>query len=273
VSSRTEQELQAELGPDFVQSLARGLRVIEALGGEQGAATLSGVAQRTGLARAAARRFLRTLEAMGYVAAEGKEFRLQPRVLDLGYAYLSSMPLWEVAEPAMEELVEQVHESCSAAVLDEMDIVYVARVPTKRIMAIAINVGTRLPAYCTSMGRVLLAGLPEGQREAYLKKLKARRLTEKTVTEPARLRELIAEVAKQKYALLDQELEDGVRSVAVPLLDRQGRTVAAINVSAHAARVTKKELVERILPRLQRAARQITLALQSRSPAQAAAAR
>jgi IclR family pca regulon transcriptional regulator len=235
---------------EFVQSLDRGLAVIKAFSHATPRLTLSEVARATGLSRAAARRFLLTLESLGYVGTDGRQFYLRPRLLDLGYAYLSSFTVSEVAQCHLEELTQSVHESCSASVLDGEDIIYVARAAASRIMTIRLSVGTRLPAYCTSMGRVLLAALPEDDREEYLRTAKLDARTPKTVTTRDGLHAELQRVARQGYSLIDQELEDGVRSVAVPIRDSGRRTVAAVNVSAHATRVTLATLRESFLPRL-----------------------
>jgi IclR family transcriptional regulator, pca regulon regulatory protein len=233
---------------DFVQSLERGLAVIRAFGPDREHLSLSEVAEATGLTRAAARRFLLTLVRLGYVRSDGRKFSLRPRVLELGYAYLSGLSLPDVAAPHMEELVARLHESSSISVLDGQHVVYVVRVPTKRIMTVAISVGTRFPAYATSMGRVLLAALPPDELERYLAEAALEPLTDRTVTDPARLRELLAEVAEQGYAIVDQELEEGLRAVAAPIRGAADVGSAAINVSAHAARVSMAALREQILP-------------------------
>ncbi|MBP6406266.1 MAG: helix-turn-helix domain-containing protein, partial [Ramlibacter sp.] len=170
-------------GDSYVQSFARGLEVIRTFNAQAPQQTLSEVAQRSGLTRAGARRILLTLHALGYVQTDGKLYQLTPRILDLGFAYLSSMPIWNLAGPVMEALVGQVKESCSAAVLDATDIVYVLRVPTHKIMSITLGVGSRLPAYCTSMGRVLLADLPEDELMARLKASNRQAHTRHTVTD------------------------------------------------------------------------------------------
>jgi IclR family pca regulon transcriptional regulator len=234
----------------FVQSLERGLAVIRAFGEERPELTLSEVAQETGLTRAAARRFLLTLADLGYVRADGRRFALSPRVLELGYAYLSSLSLPEIAEPHLERLSAEVRESSSVSVLDGDDIVYVARVPTSRIMRVAISVGTRFPAHATSMGRVQLAALPEAELDAYFARVELRRLTANTLTDPAKLRTELARARAQGWALVDQELEEGLRSVAAPIRDRTGRVVAAVNVSAHASRVSKDTVRRVLLPPL-----------------------
>src|SRR5580693_5450923 len=189
---------------DFVQSLERGLAVIRAFGPEREQLSLSEVAEATGLTRAAARRFLLTLLQLGYVRSDGRKFSLRPRVLELGYAYLSGLSLPDVAAPHMEELVARLHESSSISVLDGQHVVYVVRVPTKRIMTVAISVGTRFPAYATSMGRVLLAALSPDELERYLADARLEPLTDRTVTDADRLRELLAGVATQGYAIVDQ---------------------------------------------------------------------
>jgi IclR family transcriptional regulator, pca regulon regulatory protein len=251
-------ELKEEREAEFVRSLGRGLAVIRAFSRESPTLTLSEVSQKTGLTRAASRRYLLTLQELGYVGSNGRHFVLRPQVLALGYAYLSSLNVGEIAERHMEALVEKVHESCSASVLDGTDIVYVARVPTRRIMTIALAVGTRLPAHATSMGRVLLSELSEVDLQHYFDSVTLNRLTPRTVVEPDRLRTILQEIRRQGWALVDQELEDGVRSVAVPI--RRGprdATQAAINVSAHAARVSVERLRDEFLPLLQETAAQI----------------
>src|SRR5213082_2525906 len=201
---------------DFVQSLERGLSVIRAFDAEHRELALSDVARATGLTRAAARRFLLTLVDLGYVhVAEGR-FSLRPRVLDLGYAYLSSLSLPDVAQPHMEALVAEVNESSSISVLDDTEVVYVVRVPTRRIMSITLAVGTRLPAYATSMGRVLLAALTDDELDRRLARAELQPLTACTVTDVPKLRGILDSVRQQSYAAVDQELEEGLRSLAVP---------------------------------------------------------
>jgi IclR family pca regulon transcriptional regulator len=248
--------------PDFVQSLERGLAVIRAFGPGRDELTLSDVARATGLTRAAARRFLLTLAELGYVSSDGRAFSLRPRVLELGYAYLSTLGFAEVAAPHMEELVATVHESSSVAVLDGDDIVYVVRVPTTRIMTVTIAVGTRFPAYATSMGRVLLAAMDEGELGAYLQRARLETLTRRTVTDPARLRGVLQQVATQGFAVVDQELEDGLRSAAAPIVDASGAVAAAMNVSVHASRVSLVELRRTYVPQLVAAAGQVSADLQ-----------
>lgn len=263
--------MQSRDGPvprtsDFVQSLDRGLAVIRAFGPDRERLSLSDVAKATGLTRAAARRFLLTLVTLGYVRSDGRMFSLRPRVLELGYAYLSGLALPDIAAPHMEELVARLHESSSISVLDGHQIVYVVRVPTKRIMTVAISVGTRFPAAATSMGRVLLAELPPDELNSFLTEVKLKSYTGKTVTDPDRLREILAEVAQRGYAIVDQELEEGLRSVAAPIRGAAEVGTAAINVSAHASRVSMSALRGEILPALLETAAQIETDLRARSP-------
>lgn len=246
---------------EYVQTLARGLSVIRAFGPQHQSLTLTDVARRADLTRAAARRFLLTLKRLGYVKSDdGKYFSLQPQVLNLGYAYLSSIPWWNVAQRYMEEVSATVEESCSAAVLDDGDIVYVARVATRRIMTMTIAIGSRMPAYATSMGRVLLAYQEPEQLSAYLETTDFKPITDKTVVQKASLKKILTEVRQQGYCVIDQELEDGVRSIAVPLFDRNGKCQAAINVGTHVARVPKVKLMNTVLPALLEASKKVTAA-------------
>jgi IclR family pca regulon transcriptional regulator len=249
-----------------LQSLERGMAVIQVFSREHPALTLSEVARLTGMTRATARRILLTLEKLGHVRSDGRLFSLTPRVLTLGWAYLSSLNLWEIAQPFMEDLVQQTKESCSAATLDLPDIVYVARVPTRRIMSITLGVGTRLPAHATSMGRVLLADLPASELDRFLDETSFQAYTERTITDPGRLRDAVAEVREQGWAMVDQELEIGLRSAAAPIRKGDGRTIAALNVSAAAPRVSADELRERFLPALLRTAELISQSLVRGSP-------
>ncbi|MFB7892260.1 IclR family transcriptional regulator C-terminal domain-containing protein [Microbacterium sp. NPDC056044] len=248
---------------DTVQSLVRGLAVIRAFDAEHPELTLSDVARRAGITRAAAGRFLRTLEELGYVspsagagagAAVGRTFALTPRVLELGFSYLSALSIPEIVQPHLERLSREVNESVSAAVLDGGDIVYVARVPTRRIMSVRITIGTRFPAFATSMGRVLLAGLPDAARDELLAASALPSLTERTVTDTGELRSEFDRVRAQGFSLVDGELEPGLRSVAVPLHGRRGEVVAAVNVSTSATRDSVEHVLEHHLPALRRTA-------------------
>ncbi|RJL32449.1 IclR family transcriptional regulator [Bailinhaonella thermotolerans] len=256
----------AEEQSDFVQSLARGLAVIRAFDADSPTLTLSEVARVTGLPRAAARRFLRTLAQLGYVRTDGRVFALTPRVLELGFAYLSSLSLPEVAQPHLEALVAEVHESASVSVLDGPDVVYVARVPTSRIMRVMISIGTRFPAYATSMGRVLLASLPPADLDDHLAKTTLEPLTPHTITTEPALRAELSRVRAQGWALVDQELEEGLRSIAAPIRDREGNVVAAVNISVQATHTTPAQTRESLLPPLLRTATAIESDLTSTHP-------
>ena len=249
-------------GDSYVQSFARGLAVIRSFDARSAQQTLTEVAQRTGLTRAGARRILLTLQTLGYVESDGRLFRLTARILDLGFAYLSSMPIWNLAEPVMEGLVAELKESCSAAVLEGADIVYVLRVPTHKIMSINLGIGSRLPAACTSMGRTLLAELDQATLDALLARHPLQAHTARTITDPAALKAELARVRRQGWCLVDQELEEGLVSLSVPIRDRAGRAIAAMNISGQAARTSAGSMVEQFLPRLQAAAAQISQMLQ-----------
>ena len=240
----------AERSGEFVRAFDRGLAVIRTFTGEHERRTLSDVARAAGLNRATARRLLLTLEQLGYVRQDDQRFSLTPKVLEIGYAYLSSLPWWEVAQPHMETLSKELGEPTSAAVLDRDDIVYVVRAPSRRIMTVSLAVGTRLPAYATSTGRVLLAHLPPTERAAYLDRVELAPLTPNTVTDRRALDGILDATARQGWAVVDQEVEIGVRSVAAPISGRDCRVFAALNVSTHTATVDEEELRERVLPRL-----------------------
>jgi IclR family pca regulon transcriptional regulator len=234
----------------FVHSLEGGLSVIRCFSDERPRLTLSEVARQTGLSRASARRSLLTLQTLGYVSSDDRQFFLTPRVLTLGYAYLSSLSFADVAQSHLADLANEVHESCSASVLDGFEIVYVARAATKRIMTISLSVGTRLPAYATSMGRVLLAALSDDQLDAYLGAATLAPLTERTIVDRDQLRAELGRTRIRGWCMVDQELEHGVRSVAVPVHDASGRVVAAVNTSAHATRVPLTTLQKSFLAKL-----------------------
>jgi IclR family pca regulon transcriptional regulator len=239
---------------ESVQSMARGLAVIRAFDAEHSRMTLSEVARRTELTRATARRFLHTLVALGYTDTDGREFWLRPRILELGYAYLSSLRLPELAASHLKALAAEVSESASVCVLDGGDIVYVARVPTHRIMSVSISVGTRFPAYATSMGRVLLAALSDPVAVELLGHTELKPLTRSTLTSTDSVMAEVAQVRRQGWALVDQELEVGLRSIAVPIHDAGGTVVAAMNISVSAGHDTVEQSRQRLLPPLLAAA-------------------
>jgi IclR family transcriptional regulator, pca regulon regulatory protein len=249
---------------DFVQSLERGLAVLRAFDHDHPSMTLADAARATGLTRATARRLLHTFVALGYVTSDGKRFELTPKVLDLGYAYVSSLQLSDIAQPFMEHLSGQVHESVSAAVLDGHEVVYVARVNTQRIMRVSLSIGSRLPALWTSMGRAILSGLDDAALASFVATAPLTPPTERSLASAPALVEEIRAVRSLGYALVDQELEEGVRSIAAPLRDRSGRVLAGMNVSTHAGRVTLKELRAEILPRLLAASSAINAQLTKR---------
>ncbi|MGI4777347.1 MAG: IclR family transcriptional regulator domain-containing protein [Janthinobacterium lividum] len=248
-------------GDSYVQSFARGLQVIRSFSARAQRQTLSEVAAASGLTRAGARRILLTLQTLGYVETDGKLFALTPRILELGFAYLSSMPIWNRAEPVMDALVAQVQESCSAAVLDDTDIVYVMRVATQKIMSISLGVGSRLPASCTSMGRLLLADLGEAEARSRIRASSREALTRHTVTDAEAVLARVLQAGRQGWCLVDQELEEGLVSIAAPIVNRVGRTVAALNISGQANRTSAEVMRETMLPRLLAAARRISALL------------
>ena len=262
-----ESEKKSPQSDEYVQSFARGLGVIKAFGAESRALTLSEVAEESGLSRAAARRILLTLVHLGYVGQNGRQFFLLPRVLELGYAYLSALGVPELAQPVLNQVAAEVGESCSMSVLDGNDIVYIARVPTRKIITISLGVGTRLPAYATSMGRVLLGGYQPAQLERYLAQGAFPALTVKTLTDPGMLAARIAADRAQGYALIDEELETGLCSLAVPIRNQSGQIVAAMNVSASRASTSPDDMVRRLLPPLRNAAETLSQVLGHRLPA------
>lgn len=253
-------------GKEFVHALERGFAVIRAFSSDSPAPTISEVAERAGLPRAVARRYLFTLRDLGWVVEHERRFTLTPKVLDLGFTYLSTMSVADLAQPYMEAVVAELHESCSLSVLDGRDIVYVGRVPTKRIMSVNLVVGSRLPAHATSMGKVLLAHADEATLDAFFAGPPLQPLTRRTICGEAALRQTLVEVRRLGWAGADQESEEGIRSVGAPVWDRRQRVVAAINVSAHATRVSQQELWERYLPVLLNAAQSISRALGARMP-------
>lgn len=250
-------ETPGSASPDFVQSLARGLAVIRVFDADHPTLTSSDVARLTGFTRATARRLLMTLVELGYVRSDGRHFTLRPTVLELGYAFLSGLGLPEVARPHLEQLAHALNETCSLAVLDDDDIVYVARVSSRRIMRFAISVGSRFPAYATTMGRVLLAAQPDEWLDDYLDRTDLRPFTARTVTDPDRFRSGLTRIRRQGHAVADQELEDGIRSLAVPVRDADGTVAAAMNVSVQTGRGTISRLRKELLPPLLDCARAV----------------
>lgn len=247
-----QEEMLSTESRDFVTALASGLEVIQAFDAEHPRMTLSEVATRTGMNRAKARRFLLTLHALGYVRKEQRYFELAPRVLQLGYAFLSANNYQGVIQQYLEEITAETGESSSLGVLDGSDAIYVARSAAKhRLMAITLSVGTRLPAAHTSMGRILLAQLSDEDLDHFLTTISLERYTEKTVTDVKELRDRIMKARQQGYAISDQELDSGLRSIAVPVFDAKQHLMGAINISTNAARVDLDTLVNVYLPVLQ----------------------
>lgn len=242
---------------DLVGSLGRGLAVMEILARHPAGMTLTEMAEEAGLTRAGARRFLLTLTAAGYASQSGRLFSLSPRLLTVARTWLSGASLWTFAAPIMREVAGRFDEACNAAVLSGEDVVYVERIPGRRILSVALDVGTRLPAYCTSMGRVLLAGLGPDELKAFLASAKLEPRTARTVANPAALGEAIGKARTDGFAVVDEELELGLRSIAVPINDRSGRTVAAINVSTQSARFSTAAMEREILPVLGQAKRRV----------------
>ena len=240
--------------PDFVQAIARGLDVIRVFGPRQPVMSLAAVAGAAGLPRPTARRILLTLAELGYVRAAGGGFELTPRVLDLGMSYVLSRGLWEVARPHMEQLVGRTGESSSVAQLDGSDIVYVARVAVPKIVTLAVTIGTRFPAMATSLGKVLLAALPPGEAERVLAEPTRSGITARWQPDAGERAAALREVRARGWALTDEELAAGIRSVAAPLRDGDGQVIAALNVTVHAAETPIELLTGEYLPLLLQAA-------------------
>jgi len=248
--------------PNFMTSLARGLAVIQAFSTQKRQLTISEVSIKTGFSRAAVRRCLYTLIKLGFAGSDDSHhFFLQPRILALGHSYISSMPLAASAQPVLDHVSQVLHESCSIATLEGLDIIYVARANVTRIMSIDLGVGSRLPAFCTSMGRVLLANLPPAELESFFERVQLTRHTSKTIVTAEKLRQALRLVARNGYSLVDQELEIGLRSMAVPIENPNGKVVAALNVGAHAQRLSIQELQNKFLPQLRATARELSMLL------------
>ena len=249
-------------GPNFMTSLARGLAVIQAFSQQRRELTISQLSNKTGFSRAAVRRCLYTLTRLGFAGSDdSRHFFLRPRVLALGHSYISSMPLASAAQSVLEQVSHLLHESCSIATLDGLDIIYVARANVTRIMSVHLGVGSRLPAFCTSMGRVLLADLPPEELESYLARVEFTRYTQRTVTTLDKLRQVLTLVRRNGYSIVDQELELGLRSMAVPIQNPSGKGVAALNVGTHAQRVSIQDMQTKFLPHLQAAAQELCMLL------------
>jgi IclR family pca regulon transcriptional regulator len=255
------EQIDALTDPSFMTSLARGLAVVQAFSDSRKPQTIAQISQKTGIPRAAVRRCLFTLQQLGYVEAELNNFSLRPKVLTLGYSYLSSTPLTVSSQPYLNAISAQLGESCSLAVFEDGEVLYVARSAASRVMSVALNTGSRLPAYCTSLGRVMLAHLAPAALDAYFAKARLRPMTDKTVTSQKRLREILLGVRQDGYAINDEELELGLRSIAVPVRGASGQVLAALNVGAQAGRVSAERMREEFLPVLQRGAQDLAVLL------------
>jgi IclR family pca regulon transcriptional regulator len=247
--------------PSFMLSLARGLAVLQAFSDQRRSLTIAQISHKTGIPRASVRRCLHTLIQLGYAEADGNNFTLKPKVLTLGYSYLSSTPLTVSAHPYLNHISRTLNESCSLAVLQDDEVLYVGRSATSRIMSVSLTTGSRLPAYCTALGRVMLAHLEPAELDSYLERVPLKAMTEKTVVSKTRLKEILAEVRQNGYAMIEEELEIGLRSIAVPVRGASGRVLAALNVGAHAARVSSRKMTEEFLPVLRKGAQELSILL------------
>lgn len=259
VDSGDEDAETASSSPrQFVNGFARGLKVIRAFGEGAERLTLTQVAGRAGLTRAGARRLLLTLEELGYASHIGRQYFLTPKVLSLGYAYISSMPLWNIAQPILGRLVQETNETCSLSVLDDTDVVYILRIPVRRILSVSGNVGSRLPAYATSMGRILLGGLAPHEVSSLLSKVEMVPYTHSTITDAAKLKKVIAQDLERGYSWVDGELEEHICGLSVPVFDSERKIIAALNISFNRPRISRDAVVKKYLPTLRLAADQMS---------------
>jgi IclR family transcriptional regulator, pca regulon regulatory protein len=243
--------------PDFVTALARGLAVIRAFGAHSSRMSLAEIARRVDLPRATVRRALITLETLGYVETDGKTFMLTPQVLSLGYSYLTSMPVTRAVRPYLEKISALFNESTSAGILHDNDAVFVARVQARRTLLETAPAGSRIPAYCTSIGRVLLAAQPDAMIEDYLARIEPHAYTPRTLTNPAKIRDAIYAARAVSYSIVEEELDAGVMAISVPIKDAHDRTLAALNVVSHVDRTTGAQMVDRFLPHMRDAAKEL----------------
>ena len=255
--------IQAMTGdPDFMTSLARGLAVVQAFQERKRHLTIAQISHRTEIPRAAVRRCLHTLIKLGYATTDGRSYSLLPKVLTLGHAYVSSTPLAVSAQPYLDRMSDLLHEACNMATLEGDDILYIARsATTQRLISVDLSVGGRLPAYCTSMGRILLAALDDSSLGEYLERADLQAKTSRTLHTPETLLECLQQVRQQGWCIVDQELEQGLRAIAVPVYDASGQVVAALNASTHAGRVSRSDLEQRFLPALLSASRDLSTQL------------
>ena len=259
--SASEQTLVDASGPEFLEALARGLRVVEAFNQDRKQLTLSDIAKLVDLPRASVRRTLHTLVQLGYAEMDERMFRLRPRVLNLARAYLQSNAVTDIVQPALGQLSERTGESCSAAVLDGEDVTMIAHASPKRVLPVSAQIGFRLPASATALGRVLLAALDDRDLERFLARLRSEKITKFTVTDKAQLRKAILDVRKSGFALADQEVEIGFRSIAIPLKKRDGSVIAALNIGVHSERTSLKAMHGHYFASLQAVADELQLQL------------
>lgn len=255
------EEIDELTDPSFMTSLARGLAVVKAFSEQRRAMTIAQLSHKTGIPRAAVRRCLFTLKQLGYADSEANNFYLKPKILSLGYSYLSSTPLTISAQPALNKISQQLNESTSLGVLEESDVLYISRSQNTRMMSLALNAGSRVPAYCTSLGRVLLSALSEDELRDYFAKARLVPLTERTLATESELREALIEVRKKGYAIVVEELEIGLQSIAVPVRGASGAIVAAVSVGAQSGRATREQLEGVFLPALLNAASEFSVLL------------
>jgi len=255
------EQINALTDPSFMTSLARGLAVIKAFSDHRRAMTIAQLSQKTGIPRAAVRRCLYTLKQLGYADSEANNFFLKPAILALGYAFLSSTPLTVAAQPYLNDLSRRLKESCVLAVLEQNEVMYVARSHTSRVLSLALNTGSRLPAYCTAIGRVLLAGLSATQLDRYFASVVLTPHTERTVVSEQKLRDILFEVRQRGFAVVEEELEIGLRSIAVPVRGASGATVAALSIGAQVGRISRDQIEDLFQPSLLNASNEICLLL------------
>ena len=255
------EEIDALTDPSFMTSLARGLAVVKAFSDQRRAMTIAQISHKTGIPRAAVRRCLYTLKQLGYADSEANNFFLKPKILTLGYSYLSSTPLTISAQPCLNQVSRSLNESCSLAVMDEGEVLYISRSATSRVMSVALNAGSRLPAYCTALGRVMLAAMTESQLNDYFSECELRTYTERTLVSEEKLRVLLRDVGQTGYAIVEEELEIGLQSIAVPVRGASGAVVAALNIATQTTRVTRHQLEHAFLPTLLNAASELSVLL------------
>ena len=255
------EEIDALTDPSFMTSLARGLAVVNAFSDQRRAMTIAQISHKTVIPRAAVRRCLYTLKQLGYADSEANNFFLKPKILTLGYSYLSSTPLTISAQPCLNQVSRSLNESCSLAVMDEGEVLYISRSATSRVMSVALNAGSRLPAYCTALGRVMLAAMTESQLNDYFSECELRAYTERTLVSEEKLRVLLRDVGQTGYAIVEEELEIGLQSIAVPVRGASGAVVAALNIATQTTRVTRHQLEHAFLPTLLNAASELSVLL------------